>query len=240
MRRRSGAGRFPGPKETYPCLETALSLTAFFICPRVRSRLRVAAYPVPEPPRVSDAFEEVDESLRQDKAAELWRRWSPWLIGAAVALILAVGVYQALRYVRAQAVEKDAKAFSTVMDQIQKKDFASAKAGLEKLSTSKTGFAAMADHVLAAVDEDQSKDPAAIAKDLTSAANRKDGLLSDIAQLKLAYIKADTVSLAELKTLVAPLQKTGGPMAALGQELIAAKEAATGDVEAAPVAIIRR
>ncbi|MBI1360464.1 MAG: tetratricopeptide repeat protein [Alphaproteobacteria bacterium] len=182
---------------------------------------------------MNDAFEEVEESLRQDRAAELWRTWSPWLIGAAVALILAVAGYQGWRYIRAQGVEKDAKAFSAVMDDIQKKDFAAARSGLAKLSDSKTGFAAMADNVLAAVDEDQSKDPAAVAKDLKNAADKDKGLLGDIAQLKLAYVKADTASLDEVKALVAPLQKTGGPLGALGRELVAAKEAATGDAEAA-------
>lgn len=179
---------------------------------------------------MTDAFEEVEESLRQDKASHLWRTYAPWLAGAAVALILAVAVYQGVKLLGDQSVEKDAKAFSRVMEDLDKKDIADARTDLNKLAASKTGFASLADHLLAGIDENDPKQQAA---HLQAAIDRKDGLLSDLALIKLAYVKADTDSLAELEALVAPLVKEGGPMAALARELVAAKAAATGDVERA-------
>jgi len=39
---------------------------------------------------VSDVFREVDEELRRDRLMALWKRFGPYLIGAAVALVLVV------------------------------------------------------------------------------------------------------------------------------------------------------
>ena len=179
---------------------------------------------------MTDAFEEVEESLRQDKAGQLWKTYAPWLAGAAVALIVAVGGYQAWRVFQDQAVEADAKTFSKIMDNLEQKDLTSARDGLTKLSASKTGFAALADHILAGIDE---TNPKLAAEHLQAAVDHKTGLMSDMALLKLAYVKADADTLADLEKLVAPLQKKPGPMAALARELIAAKAASTGDIERA-------
>ncbi len=179
---------------------------------------------------MTDAFEEVEESLRHDKAGQLWKTYSPWLAGAAVALILAVAGYQAWRVFQDQAVEADAKTFSKVMDNLEQKDLTAARDGLTKLSASKTGFAALADHVLAGIDEGN---PKLAAEHLQAAVDQKTGLMSDLALLKLAYVKADTDTLADLEKRVAPLEKKTGPMAALARELVAAKAAATGDIERA-------
>jgi hypothetical protein len=179
---------------------------------------------------VTDAFDEVEDSLRQDKAGQLWKTYSPWLAGAAVALILAVAGYQAWRVFQDQAVEADAKTFSKVMDNLDQKDLVAARDGLTKLTASKTGFAALADHVLAGIDEGN---PKLAAEHLQAAVDQKTGLMSDLALLKLAYVKADTDTLADLEKRVAPLEKKAGPMAALARELVAAKAAATGDIERA-------
>jgi hypothetical protein len=179
---------------------------------------------------VTDAFEEVEESLRQDKAGQLWKTYSPWLAGAALALILGTAGYVIWKGVRDQAVETDAKAFSKVMDNLDKKDLTAARDGLTKLSAGNSGFAALADHVLAGID---AQDPKLASGHLQAAVDQKKGLMSDLALLKLAYVKADTATLPELETLVAPLEKKAGPMAALSRELVAAKAAATGDVERA-------
>jgi hypothetical protein len=179
---------------------------------------------------LTDAFEEVEESLRQDRMGLLWKTYAPWLAGAAVALILGTAGYQVWKLFGDQSVEKEAKVFSSVMDDLQKNDTTAARNGLTKLASGETGFAALADHVLAGIDE---KDPKLAAQHLQAAVDQKKGLMSDLALLKLAYLKADTATLPELEALVAPLEKKAGPMAALSRELVAAKAAATGDVERA-------
>ncbi len=53
---------------------------------------------------MSDLFREVDEEIRHERYRELWKRWGPWAIGAALALVLVVGAYQGWQaYSRGQA-----------------------------------------------------------------------------------------------------------------------------------------
>jgi hypothetical protein len=55
--------------------------------------------------KVSDVFQEVDEELRRDKAAELWKRYGNYVLGAAVAIVVGTAGYVAWRdYSHRQAV----------------------------------------------------------------------------------------------------------------------------------------
>ncbi|MEC8386693.1 MAG: tetratricopeptide repeat protein, partial [Pseudomonadota bacterium] len=51
--------------------------------------------------RVADIFDEVDEELRQERAARLWRQYGSWLIAAALAVVIAVGGYRYWQYYQA-------------------------------------------------------------------------------------------------------------------------------------------
>lgn len=47
---------------------------------------------------MADIFKEVDEDLRRDRAAKVWKKYGPYVIGAAVAVVLATAAYQAWRW----------------------------------------------------------------------------------------------------------------------------------------------
>ena len=51
---------------------------------------------------MTDAFEEVEESLRQDKAAQIWKKVWPLLLGAAIAVVAVVGGLEYLRWQKAE------------------------------------------------------------------------------------------------------------------------------------------
>jgi hypothetical protein len=62
---------------------------------------------------VSDVFQEVDEELRRDKAAELWKRYGNYIVGAAVAIVIGTGGYVFWRdYTHKQAVARSTAFFS--------------------------------------------------------------------------------------------------------------------------------
>jgi hypothetical protein len=62
---------------------------------------------------VSDVFQEVDEELRRDKAAELWKRYGNYVVGAAVAVVAGTAGYVAWRdYTHKQAVAHSSAFFS--------------------------------------------------------------------------------------------------------------------------------
>lgn len=46
---------------------------------------------------MADIFQEVDEDLRRDKAAEWWKKYSLYIYGAAIAVVIGVAGYQGWR-----------------------------------------------------------------------------------------------------------------------------------------------
>jgi hypothetical protein len=182
---------------------------------------------------VTDIFEEVDESLRQETLLTWWKRLLPYLIVVAVVVIGGVGVYEFLKWQRGQEINRQAKVFDTAMTAMEKQDLPAAKTAFAQLATEKGGFATLANHMLAGVEKNLTNDPAALQAHLGTAAEVDEGVLGDLAVLKLAYAKADTADLAEVEKTVAPLIAKGGHVGALGRELVAAKALASGEIERA-------
>lgn len=182
---------------------------------------------------MTDIFEEVDESLRQDTVLTWWKRALPFLIAAGILILAGVGVYEFMRWQRSQEIDRQSLVFDTATAALEKKDLQGAKTAFSQLATGKGGFAALSSHMLAGVEKDLTDDKAAIEQHLAAAAKSDDGVMGDLALLKLAYAKADAADLAEVEKSVAPLIAKGGYAGALARELVAAKALASGQVERA-------
>ncbi len=181
---------------------------------------------------MTDIFEEVDESLRQETVVKWWKRALPFVIAAVVAIIATVAGSEFFRAQRAAEIDVQAKVYDTAATALEANTLPAAKAALSQVGEGDGGFAAIANHMLAGVEEEMTDDPAAIARHLQAAA-QAEGLLGDMGTLKLAYVKADTADLAELESIVKPLIDQGGHIGALARELVAAKALAAGDIERA-------
>jgi hypothetical protein len=179
---------------------------------------------------LSEEFiKEVDEALARDRMASVWRRSRPFVYGGIAALILGVAGFEAWRWNQSRAVERDAVAFHAAAKALEEGKPAEAAPALKELAEGKGGFAAIAPHVLAEAERASGGDVAAALAQGFDETN----VFGDLARLKAAYAQADTVELAALEELVAPLIEEGGAAGALARELIAAKALATGDVERA-------
>ncbi len=181
---------------------------------------------------MTDAFVEVDEALARESAAKAWKRAAPFVYGAIAVAILGVGGWEAWRWNRDNQVQAEAKSYAAALDTLEKNDMQGAKKQLEAIAAGKGGFSALANHLLAAVDTQIAGDPKT-AEGRLSSASKLSGPMGEVAQLKLAYLKADALSLADLEVQVKPLVDKGGSFGALARELVAAKAFATGDIERA-------
>jgi hypothetical protein len=182
---------------------------------------------------VTDIFEEVNESLRQDTFAVWWKKYRI-LVFAIIALAIgSVGVWELLKSQRAADIDRQAKVYDTGTLALENGDLVAAKAAFTQLAPEKSGFGALANLMLASIEKDQSNDPKLMAPYLTAAAERNEGLMGDMATLKLAYAMADTAELAQLEATVKPLIDKGGYAGALAREVVAAKALATGNIERA-------
>ncbi len=73
---------------------------------------------------MSDIFREVDEALKQDKVAEFWKENGPFIIGCAIAIILATAVINAYR---AWNNYHDRADTALIMEALEEQDSAAAR-----------------------------------------------------------------------------------------------------------------
>jgi len=180
---------------------------------------------------LSDIFEEVDESLRQDKIESLWTRYRPFVYGGAALLIAAVAVNEfVLRPSAEKARAERAAAFETAETQLADGDYADAEASFREIVDGGSALAPLASNFLAQTLYEGSGDTDGAVKVLKDAGHADGTPFERLALLKAAYAQADTVSLEELETLLGDLKGDESELGALARELLAAKAFASGDV----------
>ena len=85
---------------------------------------------------MSDLFREVDEEIRHERYMRLWKRYGPWLIGAALALVLVIAGYQGWQaYTRDKAMSA-ASDYAAAVDKAEAGNRAAAIQALGQLSES--------------------------------------------------------------------------------------------------------
>jgi hypothetical protein len=181
---------------------------------------------------VSDVFQEVDQSLREESLARVWKRWQWVVYGVVAVAIIGVVVFEVTRGIRNAEIANAAKVYDTAFVAGEAGDLATSRARFTELLDNKTGFAVISGHMLAGVEKQLTNDNAAIEAHLQKAA-ADPGVLGDLAILKIGYLKADTATLAELEATLKPLIDRDTQTSRLASELIAAKVLAEGDVERA-------
>lgn len=203
---------------------------------------------------MSDIFEEVDESLRQEKIESLWVRYRPFVYGGAALLIGAVALNEfVLRPQAEKARAARALTFETAETQLKDGDYAEAEAGFRGIVDGESGLSPLAANYLAQTLYEGSGDADGAEKVLETAGKADGTPFERIALLKAAYAKADKVSLADLETSLVGLKEENSALGALARELIAAKAYAEGDIArartefnrlkfdaAAPEGVVRR
>ncbi|MEZ5947102.1 MAG: hypothetical protein R3C13_01305 [Hyphomonas sp.] len=180
---------------------------------------------------MSDIFEEVDESIRQDKIESLWKQYRPFVYVGAALLIGSVALNEfVLRPAAEKAKAARAMELETATTQLTEGDFADAEASLRALAEGNTSLAPLASNFLAQTLYEGSGDAAGAEAALTAAGSADGTPFERLALLKAAYAKADTISLEELETLLGSLKEDNSAMGALARELVAAKVYASGDI----------
>ena len=178
---------------------------------------------------MSDVFEEVEESLRHEKASALWRKYGWVVIGLAALIVIATLVVNLMNYFGEQARDDRTREFEAARTALLDGDYETAIDGLEPLAMSEESIAPLAASYLARARLEGEGDVEAAAAALERAMTTGDEVMSDISRVKLAYLRADAMSLEELEALLDPLMKRDNAMEAVALEVIAAKAYAVGD-----------
>lgn len=67
---------------------------------------------------MSDIFREIDEEIRQERYLALWKRYGPWVIGAAVLLVVVVAGYQGWEAYRHNRAVEAAESYAAAVEQL--------------------------------------------------------------------------------------------------------------------------
>ncbi len=178
---------------------------------------------------MSDVFEEVEESLRQDKATMWWKRYGifVWIVGIGIVALVAYNEWSTGQKDRA-TIER-VMSFEAARTMLTNGDYTGAQSGFAALVETGTDIAPLAAQFLAQTQYEGSGDTENAARTL-EASGGDAGPVERLALLKAAYIKSETLGLSELEAFLGDLPNRPTAIGVLANELIAAKAFSEGDL----------
>ncbi|MGO4404945.1 tetratricopeptide repeat protein [Bosea sp. RAF48] len=160
---------------------------------------------------MADIFREIDEEVRRDKAAELWKKYG-WLItGLAVLAVVAVAGWQFWLHRENQASQAVGARLEAALKSSRDGDSTQAETILKELASSApAGYRLIARFRLAA--ETAKGDAAAGIAAFDALANDAtlDATYRDLAKLRAGILRVDLSPYAEVKTTLEPLASPQG------------------------------
>jgi hypothetical protein len=141
---------------------------------------------------MSDIFQEVDEEVRRDKAAEFWKKYQNQILAGAVIIVLAAAGFRYWQYEREKAAQAAGEQFQQALAALEAGKQDEALAGLDKIAAqAPSGYRPLAQ--LAAAGAKAGKDPqgAIGAFDAVAGDAAIDPLLRDTARLRAALLRVD-------------------------------------------------
>jgi hypothetical protein len=177
---------------------------------------------------VSDVFEEVEESLRQDKATLWWKRYGifVWILGIGIVAAVAYNEWSTGQNTK-QTIER-VESFEKARTLLANGDYDAAQSAFADLAGSGAEIAPLAAQFLAQTQYEGSGDIDNAAQTL-AASGGDAGPVERLALLKAAYMKSETMTLSELEAFLGELPRRPTAIGVLASELIAAKAFSEGD-----------
>jgi hypothetical protein len=184
---------------------------------------------------VADIFQEVDEDLRRDKAAEWWKRNSLYIYAVALVVIVGTAGYQGWRSYDEKLRGQQSDSYAAAVQLIEDGEEARAREALSALSDpSGKGYqllSVLAEAYLAAKNGDE-----ATARQLWQQLADEQASVQPLTELGALYAAMrdiDEGDPAALRGELRPLSVSGAPYRFLALELLAAVELREGDNAAA-------
>jgi len=160
---------------------------------------------------MADIFREIDEEVRRDRAAELWKKYGWVVTSLAVLAVLAVAGWQFWLHRENQASQAVGARLEAALKSSRDGDGAQAETILKELADSApAGYRLIARFRLAA--ETAKRDAAAGAAAFDTLANDAalEATYRDLAKLRAAILRVDLSPYAEIKTALEPLAGAQG------------------------------
>lgn len=182
-----------------------------------------------------DSFlREIEEELRSDKLKAFWRRFAPFIIGAAVLIVLLVAANEVWKWYRSSTAAEASDRYYAAVELAGSGDADAARAAFAELAADgPDGYAILARFQEAALLAQQGQTAEAIAAydALASSLNRQ--RLRELAYVLGAYLAVDQLDAAAVEQRVGGLTGEESPMRNSAREALGLAHYKAGNIEEA-------
>lgn len=182
---------------------------------------------------MTDIFQEVEEDVRRDELARIWRSYGPYIVAAAVGVVIAVGAISAWRSYDAKRQLERSRVYLQSLN-LALREPGAAASSLAAIAEKGGGYGILARFREASARADSGNQKAALAiYEKLAADSSLDPLLRDLARLRAVYLEVDSAALNEVTDKLAPLIAADNPWRYSARELQGFVEMRAGAVPAA-------
>ena len=179
-------------------------------------------------------FTEVDEELRRERMRAIWRRVAPYVIGAAVAIVLLVAGNEGWSWWQKSNADRSSDQFYTAIDLAESGDVAAAQEALNVVITEGSGeYPVLAQFRQASLLASDGKTDEAIAAYDALSTNLDNPRLRALSLVMSAYLLVDAGDPSAVESRVSGLMTPDQPMRNAAREALGLTQYAAGDIDAA-------
>lgn len=183
---------------------------------------------------MAEFFTEVDEELRQERAAALFKRVWPYVAGALVfALVVTLAWWGWSSWSRAQDAKSSA-AYASALDLLSKGKLDEADRGFAEASKhGASGYRALSLMQQAGVRMTRNQPAQAVPLLDQAAKTAREPMIADAAALEAAFAVMDSAPLVQTTARLEPLTRAGRPYRDMAREALALAKLAHGQAKEA-------
>jgi hypothetical protein len=175
-------------------------------------------------------FREVDEELRSDRMRSLWRRFAPFVFGAAVGVVAIVAINEGWTWYHSNNAAQSSDELYVAFADIDGGDLAAAQTQLDTLIANGSGsYPVLASFRKAGVLAKEGKTADAVAAYDALANEQSNPRLRELALVLAGTLLVDTGSLDEVKARVETLAVDGNPLRNAAREALGLAQYKAGD-----------
>jgi hypothetical protein len=179
-------------------------------------------------------FREVDEELRGDRLRSLWKRFGPYIIGAAVAVVLVVALNEGWSFWQNSNAARSSDQFYAALELAEAGDVAGAQEALNTLAAEGSGaYPTLARFRQASLLARDGKTQAAVAAYDALATAESNPRLRDLALALAATLLIDSGDVAAVEQRVGAFAVDNHPMRNIAREAIGLARYKAGDLDGA-------
>jgi hypothetical protein len=179
-------------------------------------------------------FKEVDEELRSDRLRSLWSRFGPYLIGAAVLVVLMVAVNEGWSWWQKTQAAQSSDQFYAALKLADGSDVEAARKALDGvIANGSGGYPTLAKFREAALLAQSGKTDEAIAAYDALATNETNPHLREVALVLAAYLLVDKGDVAGVEQRVSGIITPTDPMRNAARETLGLARYKAGDLDGA-------